>query len=57
MVISQDNERRIGLARPTAEELIRRSEKSIEPGVIMRWARRAGFMENILEPVPMAPAA
>jgi hypothetical protein len=57
MVTLEHTTRRKEFVRPTAEQLIREAEKNIEPGVVSRWARRAGFMDEILEPVPVAPAA
>lgn len=40
-----------------AEKLIRAAEAGMETGVVMRWARRAGFMEQIQVPHSIAPAA
>ncbi|WP_199039774.1 MULTISPECIES: hypothetical protein [unclassified Dyella] len=57
MVTSQNSPRREEFARQSAEELIRTSEESIEPGVVMRWARHAGFMDHLREPAVIAPAA
>lgn len=56
--LNAKTERHDTFAHPTtAEKLIRAAEEGMETGVVMRWARRVGFMDQLSEAHAIAPAA